>query len=101
VPLELDLFCDFVGKSYFQTVFGGTNQKRMKMAPKIGHSYLREIILDSEPRAIKYRLTDLKEGKSEKIILTANDLIGTGKDERPMGGYSVASLGRAYGAFHS
>ena len=46
VPLELDLFCDFANKSYFQTVFGGVNQARLKMVPKIGNSYLREIILD-------------------------------------------------------
>jgi hypothetical protein len=77
VPLELDLFCDFNGKNNFEAVFNGNNQYPFqKVLPQIGHSYQREIILDTSKRIVIYRLHDLNSGESESFPLSANNMNG-------------------------
>lgn len=81
VPLELDLFCIFDGKSHFTAVFNGNNQHDFNIVPEVGNSYMREILLDSPNRIIKYKLTDLKKGGSELFELNSSDVKGNGKNE--------------------
>jgi hypothetical protein len=82
VPLELDLFCDFYDKNNFTAVFNGTNQSNFKkILPQIGHSYQREIILDTNKRIIIYSLHDLNSGESESFTLSANNMNGTVNDQ--------------------
>jgi hypothetical protein len=81
VPLELDLFCTFDGKSHFTAVFNGNNQYDFSIIPELGNSYLREILLDSANRIIKYRLTDLKTRESESFSPNASNMKGSGKNE--------------------
>jgi hypothetical protein len=53
IALELDLFCTFDGKSHFTAVFNGNNQDDFRwIAPEVGNSYVREIILDSPNRVL-------------------------------------------------
>jgi hypothetical protein len=82
VPLELDLFCGFDGKSQFTAVFNGNNQYNFNVLPEIGNSYLREILLDSPNRIIKYGLTDLKTRESESFSPNTGNLRGSGKNEQ-------------------
>lgn len=81
VPLELDLFCE-ANKIHFTAVFNGNNQHDFGIVPELGNSYLREILLDSPNRIIKYRLTDLKTRESESFSPNASTIRGAGKDEQ-------------------
>jgi hypothetical protein len=81
VPLELDLFCIFDGKSQFTAVFNGNNQHDFNIVPEVGGSFMREILLDSPNRTIKYRLTDVKKGESELFELNSSTIKGSGKNE--------------------
>jgi hypothetical protein len=78
VPLELDLFCQFDGKIDFIAVFNGHNQYKFNsIRPEIGHSYLREIVINGGERTVLYRLSDLNNGKCESFNLGANNMNGT------------------------
>lgn len=83
VPLELDLFCQFDGKIDFIAVFNGHNQFKFKsIPPEIGHSYLREIVINEDERTVLYRLSDLNNGKSESFNLEVNNMNGTVDDKQ-------------------
>ncbi len=82
VPLELDLFCQFDDKIDFKAVFNGHNQYTFKkVLPRIGQSYQREIILDSNKRTVSYRLRDINTGESESFDLSANNMNGSVNEE--------------------
>ena len=75
VPLELDLFCQFDNKNYFEAVFGGHNQYRFRnIVPQISHSYHREIMTDGINNRIIYKLTDLNSGQHETFELTKENV---------------------------
>jgi len=80
VPLELDLFCE-TNRIHFTAVFNGNNQYDFNIVPELGNSYLREILLDSPNRIIKYRLTDLKTRESESFSPNASKIRGVGENE--------------------
>src|ERR1051325_9853207 len=46
IPVELDLICSFNNDGKFNAVFGGHNQHEFSIFPKVGHSYVREIVCD-------------------------------------------------------
>jgi hypothetical protein len=75
VPLELNIICQFDNQNYFETIFGGHNQYRFtKVLPEVGHSYKREIIVNSNSQVISYNLTDINNGKSESFQLQENNV---------------------------
>jgi hypothetical protein len=70
IPLELDLTCAFNNDGKFDAIFDGHNQYQFKeIIPTVGHSYVREIIINPLSQTIDYHLTDLNTGKSESFEL--------------------------------
>src|ERR687891_1057647 len=59
IALELNLICQFDGQDYFEAIFRGVNQYRfVQVLPIVGHTYNRQIFLDSKNQTIRYALTD-------------------------------------------
>ena len=51
IAIELNLICQFDNQDYFEAIFNGVNRYRFKqILPTLGHSYLRQIILDSSEK---------------------------------------------------
>lgn len=58
-------------------MFNGNNQSNFgRILPQIGHSYQREIILDTNKRIVISSLHDLNSGESESFPLGANNVNG-------------------------
>lgn len=75
--LELNLICQFDGQDYFEAIFRGVNQHRfVHVLPVIGHTYNRQIFLDSEKQTIRYALTDKDNGQYEIYDLSAKNVTG-------------------------
>ena len=71
IAVELNLICQFDNQDYFEAIFHGVNQYRFKhILPMVGHSYLRQIIMDAQNKIIKYILTDQKTKQSETFDLS-------------------------------
>jgi hypothetical protein len=52
VAAELNLICSFNNEGKFDAIFNGVNQYQFKeIQPTVGHSYLRQIILDYKKNA--------------------------------------------------
>jgi hypothetical protein len=70
IAVELNLICQFDNQDYFEAIFRGVNQYRFKhILPMVGHSYLRQIVMDAQTRFIKYILIDQKTQQSETFNL--------------------------------
>ena len=86
VPLELDLFCQFVDKiekADFKAVFNGTNQYSFKkVLPNVGLSYQREIVINSSERIVSYRLRDVNTGEFQSFDLGANNMNGSVDEQK-------------------
>lgn len=68
-PVELDLICQFNDRDNFWAIFRGINRyKFTKVLPTVGHSYLREIILQKEKKSIEFSLTDLGTNQNETFF---------------------------------
>lgn len=77
IALELNLICQFDGQDYFEAIFRGVNQYRfVHVLPVIGHTYNRQIFLDSEKQTIRYALTDKDNGQYEIYDLSAKNVTG-------------------------
>ena len=49
IAIELNLICQFDNQNYFEAIFNGVNRYRFKeLLPIVGHSYLRQIIMNSQ-----------------------------------------------------
>jgi hypothetical protein len=71
--VELNLICSFNDNGKFHAIFKGVNQYEFKeILPIVGHSYLRQIILNQKNKSIIYNLKDQTLDKSEKFILSLN-----------------------------
>jgi hypothetical protein len=69
-PVELDLICQFNDRDNFWAIFRGVNRyKFAKILPAVGHSYMREIIMDREKKLIEYSLIDLSTKQKETFSL--------------------------------
>lgn len=74
---ELNLICQFDGQDYFEAIFRGVNQYRFKrILPVIGHSYNRQILLNSQRVTIRYILTDKNSGQYEIFDLSMKSMAG-------------------------
>lgn len=73
VAIELNLICQFDNKNYFEAIFNGINRYRFKeVLPILGHSYLRQIIMNSQKECISYILEDTNTKQIERFDLPLN-----------------------------
>jgi hypothetical protein len=70
IAVELNLICSFNNDGKFDAIFNGVNQYQFKqIQPLVGHSYLRQIILNYSKQCIGYSLQDQNTGQSETFDL--------------------------------
>ena len=70
IPIELNLICSFNNDGKFDAIFNGVNQYQFKqILPIVGHSYLRQIITNSQKQTIRYVLQDQSTKQTEKFDL--------------------------------
>lgn len=70
VAVELNLICQFDDQDYFEAIFRGVNQYRFrKVLPIVGHSYLRQITMNSQGHSVGYLLNDSNTGLKERFDL--------------------------------
>lgn len=72
IPVELNLICSFNDDGKFHAIFGGVNKYEFKIKPEIGHSYLRQIVLNESKRKIEYHLKDENSGQAESFMYDVN-----------------------------
>jgi hypothetical protein len=73
ISVELNLICQFDNQDYFEAIFGGVNRYRFKQVlPIFGHSYLRQIIMNSQKRSVSYILEDQNTKQTESFDLSVN-----------------------------
>lgn len=75
IPVELDLVCSSNDDGKFVAVFGGNNQYTFNIIPKVGHSYVREIIADNTKNEISYIINDLNTGDWDDFMLNEGSSI--------------------------
>ena len=70
IPSELNLICQFDNQDYFEAIFAGVNQYRFKQVlPIVGHSYVRQIVMNSLRRTVSYILEDQDTKQTERFDL--------------------------------
>jgi hypothetical protein len=73
IAIELNLICQFDNQDYFEAIFNGVNRYRFKeILPMLGHSYLRQIIMNSQKECISYLLEDRNTKQTERFDLQLN-----------------------------
>jgi hypothetical protein len=68
IPVELNLICSFNDDGKFHAIFDGINKYEFKIKPIVGHSYLRQIIMNLSKHKIEYRLMDEITGQVESFF---------------------------------
>jgi hypothetical protein len=70
IAIELNLICQFDNQNYFEAIFNGINRYRFKeVLPILGHSYLRQIIMNVQRKCISYILEDRNTKEIERFDL--------------------------------
>src|ERR1051325_4417959 len=73
IAIELNLICQFDDQNYFEAIFNGVNRYRFKeVLPILGHSYLRQIVMNSQKECISYLLEDQNTRQTERFDLPLN-----------------------------
>jgi hypothetical protein len=73
IAIELNLIFQFNGQNYFEAIFNGVNRYRFKeVLPILGHSYLRQIVMNSQKECISYLLEDQDTKQTERFDLPSN-----------------------------
>jgi hypothetical protein len=73
IAIELNLICQFDDQNYFEAIFNGVNRYRFKeVLPVVGHSYLRQLIMNSQKECINYLLEDRNTNQAERFDLQLN-----------------------------
>jgi hypothetical protein len=73
IPAKLNLICSFNNDGKFDAIFNGVNQYQFKqISPVVGHSYIRQIIMNSQKRFISYLLVDQNTKQTERFDLPLN-----------------------------
>jgi hypothetical protein len=73
IPAELNLICSFNNDGKFDAIFNGVNQYQYKqISPVVGHSYIRQIIMNSQKECISYLLEDRNTKQIERFDLSLN-----------------------------
>ena len=74
IPIELNLICSFNDDGKFHAIFGGINRYEfIQIRPIVGHSYLRQIIMNQKINSIIYVLTDITLQRSERFVFSIDD----------------------------
>ena len=74
IAVELNLICSFNNNGKFDAIFNGVNQYQFKnIQPLVGHSYMRQIIFNSERKSISYFLEDKTTQQVEEFNLRFSD----------------------------
>ncbi|MDE1862695.1 MAG: hypothetical protein KGI33_07275 [Thaumarchaeota archaeon] len=68
IPIELDLICSFNDDGKFHAIFGGRNRYEFKVRPVVGHSYLRQIVMEPHQGGIRYLLMDEVSGQTDSFL---------------------------------
>jgi hypothetical protein len=73
IAVELNLICQFDNQNYFEAIFNGVNRYRFKeVLPILGHSYLRQIVMNSQKECVSYLLQDRNTKQTERFDLCLN-----------------------------
>ena len=73
IPAELNLICSFNNDGKFDAIFNGVNQYQFKqISPIVGHSYFRQIVMNSQKECISYLLEDQNTKQTEMFDLPLN-----------------------------
>ena len=73
IPVELNLICSFNNDGKFDAIFNGVNQYQFKqITPVVGHSYLRQIVMNSQKQSISYIMKDRNTSQTEIFDLCLN-----------------------------
>src|ERR671929_2103241 len=73
IPTELNLICSFNNDGKFDAIFNGVNQYQFKQIfPIVGHSYIRQIIMNYQKECISYLLEDQNTKQTERFNLSLN-----------------------------
>ena len=73
IPAELNLIYSFNNDGKFDAIFNGVNQYQFKqISPIVGHSYIRQIIMNSQKECISYLLEDRNTKQTERFDLQLN-----------------------------
>jgi hypothetical protein len=71
IPAELNLICSFNNDGKFDAIFNGVNQYQFKqITPVAGHSYIRQIVMNSQNQSISYLLEDRNTKQTERFDLS-------------------------------
>ena len=68
IPVELNLICSFNDDGKFHAIFGGVNRYEFSIKPIVGHSYLRQIILEPSKQRIAFHLMDQNSGQTDSFF---------------------------------
>jgi hypothetical protein len=71
IASELNLICQFDNQDYFEAIFDGVNRYRFKQVlPIVSHSYLRQIIMNSQKNSIEYIIEDQTTKQTERFDIS-------------------------------
>ena len=73
IPVELNLICSFNDDGKFHAIFEGANKYEFKIKPTMGHSYLRQIILEPSKQRISYHLRDETSGQTDSFFFDMDE----------------------------
>ena len=75
IPAELNLICSFNNDGKFDAIFNGVNQYQFEqISPIVGHSYIRQIIMNSQKERISYLLEDQSTKQTERFDLSLKNI---------------------------
>jgi hypothetical protein len=97
IASELNLICQFDNQDYFEAIFSGVNRYRFRQVlPIVGHSYLRQIVINSYTQSISYILEDRNTRQIESFDLS---LLNSGfvfETRNHFTGFKVSNDGKRY-----
>ena len=71
IASELNLICQFDNQDYLEAIFDGVNRYRFKQVlPIVSHSYLRQIIMNSQKNSIEYIIEDQTTKQTERFDMS-------------------------------
>jgi len=73
IPVELNLICSFNDDGKFHAIFEGINRYEFKIKPIVGHSYLRQIVMEPSKHRVAYRLMDEISGQIDSFFFDVDE----------------------------
>ena len=72
ISVELNLICSFNDDGKFHAIFEGVNRYEFKIKPIVGHSYLRQIIMEPSKQRIAFHLMDENSGQTDSFFFAVD-----------------------------